>query len=379
MKKKITLIGILLLMLGSFQAFGAYPAWYHAFSLKPQVPTILPFGPITEDAIFKKDVYIEGTLYASFNLAINPAGATGETGLYLYSIADAGGNPTYSILAQSDAEGIANKSDLRIGLDESTKNLIICDRGDITENTPVITSTQPTLCILNSAITGYAYLNNTALHFIGDNSSIAYDDGVLTHRSHKAHIFVVKNDLVEGNTYTFNSEANIELTDDNAEQAWMYLEPKINQTGTANYIGLLMDVTETAVVGTDDALMDLRVATNSKFKVAQNADSIGGQVESGSIITESYYDAALADDGSFNLLDNANGGWGFVMAGDGEEYGHFTFTSAGVVTLGDVSANVVNTDTDAKLCIFDGGTVVTIRNRLAAAKAIKVVFHYVED
>lgn len=85
---------------------------------------------------------------------------------------------------------------------------------------------------------------------------------------------------------------------------------------------------------------------------------------------------SVADDGYIDLKSGV-AGWGFVMAGDNEEYGAFTFTSAGVVTLlTDVTANVVATDTDAKLCIFDNGTNVRIRNRLGSAKTLRVEVKY---
>ena len=85
---------------------------------------------------------------------------------------------------------------------------------------------------------------------------------------------------------------------------------------------------------------------------------------------------SVADD-SFIDLKSGVTGWGFVMAGDNEESSSFTFTSAGVVTLGaDATANVANTDTDANLCIFDNGTNVRIRNRLGSAKTLRVEVKY---
>ena len=59
-----------------------------------------------------------------------------------------------------------------------------------------------------------------------------------------------------------------------------------------------------------------------------------------------------------------------MQAGDGEEYALFSFTTAGVVTLIQNSANVANTDSDTDLCIYDGGTGIVIKNRLGAQKKI---------
>lgn len=85
---------------------------------------------------------------------------------------------------------------------------------------------------------------------------------------------------------------------------------------------------------------------------------------------------SVADDGYIDLKSGM-AGWGFVMAGDNEEYGAFCFTSAGVVTvLSDASTNFVGTDTDAKLCVFDNGSNVRIRNRLGSAKTIRYEVKY---
>jgi hypothetical protein len=86
---------------------------------------------------------------------------------------------------------------------------------------------------------------------------------------------------------------------------------------------------------------------------------------------------SVADDGYIDLKSGV-AGWGFVMAGDNEEYGFFSFTSAGVVSLltSTNSANFVATDTDAKLCVFDNGTNVRIRNRLGSAKTLRVEVKY---
>jgi hypothetical protein len=79
---------------------------------------------------------------------------------------------------------------------------------------------------------------------------------------------------------------------------------------------------------------------------------------------------------AINPLISTSGGWGFAMVGDMEEYSWFTFTAAGVVTLLHNTANVVNSDTDDKFCIFDIGTYVQIRNRLGSSKTVKVKMNY---
>lgn len=95
------------------------------------------------------------------------------------------------------------------------------------------------------------------------------------------------------------------------------------------------------------------------------------------IVTELYrfafsnevYKASVVDDGLLTFTP-PTAGFGLAMAGDAEEYGLFTFSSAAAITLIANSANTVNTDTDAKFCIYDTGTAIGFKNRLAATKDI---------
>lgn len=84
---------------------------------------------------------------------------------------------------------------------------------------------------------------------------------------------------------------------------------------------------------------------------------------------------SLADDAETSLDAGATG-WGFAQIGDNQEYALFAFTSAAVVTLVANSANAVNTDTDAKFCIYDGGTTVNIKNRLGSTLRVRYVVKY---
>jgi hypothetical protein len=91
---------------------------------------------------------------------------------------------------------------------------------------------------------------------------------------------------------------------------------------------------------------------------------------------------SLADDAFVDLPDSVQG-FGFAFAGDFDEWIFFTNTAAAAVTIltdtnGDTlnSTNGVATDTDAKFCVFDNGTNVRVRNRLAATKEVFVVYYY---
>ena len=91
-----------------------------------------------------------------------------------------------------------------------------------------------------------------------------------------------------GNAFTFDSAANIELTDTNDEQAWMYFEPKINQTLTAGYVAVLVDVTETSLGDASagagyNALLDLRVSGTTQFGIQNAGEIMTNQIEAGAI------------------------------------------------------------------------------------------------
>jgi hypothetical protein len=87
------------------------------------------------------------------------------------------------------------------------------------------------------------------------------------------------------------------------------------------------------------------------------------------------YNATVNDDATISLPANSIG-WGTIMIGDNQEFARFRWTAAAVVTLDESTANVITSDTDLNLCIFDGGTSVSIRNRLGANLVVRYVIHY---
>jgi hypothetical protein len=87
-------------------------------------------------------------------------------------------------------------------------------------------------------------------------------------------------DVASGNVVGFGSGvgAGAEMTDTDGEQSWLYVGPKINQSGTAAYNGLKIDVTETSLgdgsAGDGNNLLNLAVGGTSKF-VVDNTGNIG--------------------------------------------------------------------------------------------------------
>jgi len=90
-------------------------------------------------------------------------------------------------------------------------------------------------------------------------------------------------------------------------------------------------------------------------------------------------DSTVSTDDASIVLTNGIYGWGEVYAfnaGAIDEWAEFIISSDGAVYLKSNSTDVVNTDTDNKLCIFDNGTGVTIRNRLGGTRIIKYIIHH---
>lgn len=90
-------------------------------------------------------------------------------------------------------------------------------------------------------------------------------------------------------------------------------------------------------------------------------------------------DTSMADDAS-KVFTTVGGGWGEVYAFTSseiiDEWAEFIFSSDGTVYLKSNSTDVSNIDEDGKLCIFDNGTSINIKNRLGTGRHIKYIIHY---
>jgi len=95
-----------------------------------------------------------------------------------------------------------------------------------------------------------------------------------------------------------------------------------------------------------------------------------------SLITRTEVSNLATSTGKITLATGVSG-WGEVMAGDNEEWAHFRFTSAGVVTLITNTANVTTTvDTASSLNIYDAGSGIEIQNNLGSSKKVAVNIKY---
>jgi|GEM_PF-3343150 len=85
--------------------------------------------------------------------------------------------------------------------------------------------------------------------------------------------------------------------------------------------------------------------------------------------------SSLADDATITLATGVSG-WGEAMIGNNQEWASFRFSADGTVTLISNTTNAVNTNTDAKFCIYDGGAGVIIKNALGATLTCAINIHY---
>ncbi|KPJ59114.1 MAG: hypothetical protein AMJ46_12675 [Latescibacteria bacterium DG_63] len=93
-------------------------------------------------------------------------------------------------------------------------------------------------------------------------------------------------DLASGNMCTIDSETDAELTASSGSQSFVKIAPEIDQSSTAGYVALEIDVTESGTGSGTNSLLDLQVADASKFSVsntgavvAASSLEIGGNLD----------------------------------------------------------------------------------------------------
>lgn len=164
------------------------------------------------------------------------------------------GTDPHIIQAEQEA-GLGGR--LTFGVDETAKVVLLCDYGDVDVDFGLAAQSNPGLYVYNSAADAFCRLASGGLYSTGGLSVNAY---AIEARQNA--------DRASGNSFTFISSENVELTDDNGVQSWVYIEPKINQSSTGAYNALQIKVTETGVgdgsTGTG--------ATNNMFVAGTTAD-----------------------------------------------------------------------------------------------------------
>ena len=224
------------------------------------------------------------------------------------------GTDTHTIKAVQET-GLGGR--LTFGLDETARTMVICDIDDIDTDFGLAASSDPQLLIYDNSGTNKTVITQDRILIQYPTYGLFPNNSYFKVTGYQGVELNATTDRAAGHMFLIHSSANIEITDADAEQAWMYLEPKINQTSTAGYIGLLMDVTESSTGSGTNALMDLRVATASKFMVAND----------GEVNTVSSYGTMQTATGSVNstTIDWGLGNFFYFTLGAGNET--FVFTA----------------------------------------------------
>ncbi len=276
-------------------------------------------------------------------------------------------------LASSTAEGLSGV-DFRIGLNETLRAMVLVDAGDITADLGIVPEIYPTFYIFDDDVSHFtAFYQKAAVLWI-DNSEKGTSAQMLfqTDRNMAFNLIAL---FSSGNAFDFISGSAAKMTDTNGKQTWFNIQARIDQSGTAAYDGLGVNVIESGIgsgaTGDGNNIVNFAIEGVSKWRL----DRTGNLITIDSLIVHREKSFA-ADDGEI-VLATGVAGWGFAMVGDMQEFSSFTFTSAGVVTLGpDASTNVTNTDTDTNLAIYDAGSGVAIKNRLGSNLTLAIEVHY---
>jgi hypothetical protein len=193
-------------------------------------------------------------------------------------------------------------ADLRIGLDESNRTLILCDRGDIATDFGLAAETNPTFNVRNAAGDLYSELDYSGL---SSNSNLYLNAGPGGYT-----ILMSAPVQVPGRMYVFPTATmdhdnlfsvadaggyNQTFSSSNSRQAWGYFAPIIAQSGTAAFDGIRVNATLTSVgsgaTGDGNNLLNLSVSAVPKFKV-----DVAGSVTAGQV-SVSLADNAVHDTG----------------------------------------------------------------------------------
>lgn len=169
----------------------------------------------------------------------------------------------YHIIKGSGAEDRhADTTDLRIGLSETDRRLIICDLGDIDTDLGLTKRSTPALYVYDATVANSIRIDDNGLYWTGSNPSIQssgkyFGWNTATDNNDNAH------------TYKFSnaSAGNGELTDADAEQSYVLIDLEVNQTSTAGYTALDVDALETSTGSGDNNLLRLQVASAEKYSV----------------------------------------------------------------------------------------------------------------
>ena len=181
---------------------------------------------------------------------------------------------------------------------------------------------------------------------LGDSNHTLGGDGTGASRFRLSGKFGVSHhyNLAAGNFAEIYSE-NGGFTDTDGEQAFLAVLPFINQSSTANYVGLLVDVEEYATGSGNNRLLDLRADGVSKFTVDNGGDvTITGGLRLAIVTATTTYNATVAN---HTILCNATSA-------------AFNVNLPAVATSSGLKLNIKKIDSSANAVTIDGNASETI-------------------
>ena len=267
-----------------------------------------------------------------------------------------------SIIKHVEEPGLDGR--LTFGLDETARTMVICDAGNVDTDFGLGAKSHPTLIVLPASEWIPAELSYDKLGLRQNTASLCCPD------SHHGELNVWKywriyfsSDIDNGNAVTFDSSASAECTDTNAEQSYIYIEPKINQSSTAAYNGLKIKVTEIALGdastgeggGTNNLILAGTSTDPDMFKVENDGDlTMSAGKLSAAIMTFAFTTEADITDpltGSVVLLDGDNDSENdTVDLQDGTTIGQVLYLIAAVDIDADDTCTISYGDTTCTNC-----------------------------
>ena len=112
---------------------------------------------------------------------------------------------------------------------------------------------------------------------------------------------LLQSDLSSGNSYSYAGAAAGELTASSGTQNFFNITPRINQTSTAGYNGILLNVTETATGSGSKYLLNLQIDGTSKFSV-NNVGSVSADTVFSSMVSNNTVISSL---GTFDRIQSS--------------------------------------------------------------------------
>lgn len=112
---------------------------------------------------------------------------------------------------------------------------------------------------------------------------------------------------------------------------------------------------------------------NLYAKVAPNSTGVRTRL---SVISEGNLDSVTLQNDEYVDLPGSTTGSGFVQILNNEAWAQFSWSQNGTITLMINSANVADSDTADKLCLFAQDNGVRIKNRLGATKELTYQINY---